>query len=170
MGEGEEEVSDQAVFYALSTLGQTCAALAAFVGAVGLYRLQLLRNRQSEAEFELRRWAEGAATSRDTWRSTLDEILAGLDNPALSNHPNLPRARQARVAWDSFVPRLRRSRRALVVFEGWNLFAILISLVGFAHVHRLVGQWWTPRALWCIAVITVMVTDYCVFVWLKRDD
>jgi hypothetical protein len=29
-----------AVLYALSTLAQTCAALAAFVGAVGLYRVQ----------------------------------------------------------------------------------------------------------------------------------
>ena len=39
MGEDEEEVeslmNDQGVFYALSTLKQTCAALAAFVGAVG---------------------------------------------------------------------------------------------------------------------------------------
>ena len=30
------------VLYALSTFAQTCAALAAFVGAVGLYKLRLL--------------------------------------------------------------------------------------------------------------------------------
>jgi hypothetical protein len=39
-------MNDQAVFYALSTLAQTCAALAAFVGAVGVYRLQSLRDKR----------------------------------------------------------------------------------------------------------------------------
>ena len=33
-----------AVLYELSTLAQTCAALAAFVGAVGIFRLQALRD------------------------------------------------------------------------------------------------------------------------------
>lgn len=42
------------VLYALSTLAQTCAALAAFVGAVGLFRLQSLKNAQQDAERKLR--------------------------------------------------------------------------------------------------------------------
>jgi hypothetical protein len=33
-----------AVLYGLSALAQTCAALAAFVGAVGIFRLQALRD------------------------------------------------------------------------------------------------------------------------------
>jgi hypothetical protein len=43
-------MDSQDVLYALSTLAQTCAALAAFVGAVGLYRLQLLRTAQDTIE------------------------------------------------------------------------------------------------------------------------
>ncbi len=39
-------MNDQAVFYPLSTLAQTCAALAAFVGAVGVYRLQSLKDKR----------------------------------------------------------------------------------------------------------------------------
>ena len=43
-GRSEPRVTDPqtTILYALSTLAQTCAALAAFVGAVGLYRLQSL--------------------------------------------------------------------------------------------------------------------------------
>jgi len=35
-----------AILYALSTFAQTCAALAALIGAIGLYRLQFLRDRR----------------------------------------------------------------------------------------------------------------------------
>jgi hypothetical protein len=35
------------IVYALSTLAQTCAALATFIGAVGLYRLQSLQQTRS---------------------------------------------------------------------------------------------------------------------------
>ena len=37
------------LLYALSTLAQTCAALAAFIGAIGLYQIQALRNRHLSA-------------------------------------------------------------------------------------------------------------------------
>lgn len=43
-------MTENAVLYALSTLAQTCAALAAFVGAVGVFRLQVLRAGQDTAE------------------------------------------------------------------------------------------------------------------------
>ena len=38
------------VLYALSTLAQTCAAVAAFVGAIGLFRIQALREGRQSAE------------------------------------------------------------------------------------------------------------------------
>jgi hypothetical protein len=159
--------AETTVLYALSTLAQTCAALAAFVGAVGLYRLQILRGRRREAEFELRRWSEGAATSRDTWRSTLDEILAGLDNPLDPNHVNLPRARQARVEWAAFPPRIDKSRNALVVFEAWNLLVIGVSLVGFNYVQSVASSPCSFLGLWAAAVGTVAVTSYCVYAWTR---
>jgi len=40
--------AETTLLYILSTLAQTCAALAAFVGAVGLYRLQSLRNQRRD--------------------------------------------------------------------------------------------------------------------------
>ena len=42
------------LLYALSTLAQTCAALAAFVGAVGIYRLQLLQASRNTIERNVR--------------------------------------------------------------------------------------------------------------------
>ena len=47
-------MNENAVLYALSTLAQTCAALAAFVGAIGLFLLQLLRERRQATEVALR--------------------------------------------------------------------------------------------------------------------
>jgi len=41
-------MSETTLLYLLSTLAQTCAALAAFVGAIGLYRLQSLRDRRRD--------------------------------------------------------------------------------------------------------------------------
>jgi len=38
------------VLYALSTIAQTCAALAAFVGAVGVFRLQSLLTSRERIE------------------------------------------------------------------------------------------------------------------------
>ena len=43
-----------AVFYALSTLAQTCAALAALVGALALYKLQSMREGRAATERNLR--------------------------------------------------------------------------------------------------------------------
>jgi hypothetical protein len=43
-------MSETTLLYTLSTLAQTCAALAAFVGAVGLFRLQILREQRKEED------------------------------------------------------------------------------------------------------------------------
>jgi len=150
----------------VSGVAQTCAALAAFVGAVGLYRLQILRDRRSEAEFELRRWSDWLG--RDIMRVTLDEISTAIDNPANSDKPDLPRAKQARSDWAAFLPRVDKSRRALIVFEGWNLLVIGLSLVGFNHIPLLVSSpsctFW---GLLLAAVGTVAVTVYCVYAWTR---
>ena len=42
------------VLYILTTLAQSCAALAAFVGAVGVFRLQALREDRNAVERDLR--------------------------------------------------------------------------------------------------------------------
>lgn len=56
--------AETTALYALSTLAQTCAALAAFVGAVGLYRLGQLAEQQKRAENELRVFADRVGLSQ----------------------------------------------------------------------------------------------------------
>lgn len=51
-------MSETVLLYALSTLAQTCAALAAFIGAIGLYRLQSLKDRRTGFFNEIRPTAE----------------------------------------------------------------------------------------------------------------
>src|SRR5262252_8280144 len=58
-----EGMDDQVVLYALSTLAQTCAALAAFVGAIGLFRLQSLRDGERDADQILRTAIAGTGIS-----------------------------------------------------------------------------------------------------------
>ena len=66
------------MLYALSTLAQTCAALAAFVGAVGIFRLQVLRDRYAALEREVRGWAL-EATRHDYWLMPMKEVLERIE-------------------------------------------------------------------------------------------
>jgi hypothetical protein len=71
-------------------------------------------------------------------------------------------------ALSAFPSRLRSTRLSLVAFEAWNLLVIFAALVGFNHVPTLAAYPWTLRALWPVAVGTVAVTGYCVFVWTRE--
>ncbi len=66
------------ILYVLSTLAQTCAALAAFVGAVGIFRLQVLRERYAALEREVRAWAL-EATRNDYWLTPMEEVLKRIE-------------------------------------------------------------------------------------------
>lgn len=59
-------VSEIVLLYALSTLAQTCAALAAFDGALGLYRLQSLVSKHQDVERGLRGW-KGLVTNEEVF-------------------------------------------------------------------------------------------------------
>lgn len=166
------------VLYTLSTLAQTCAALAAFVGAVGVFRLQLLREARRTAERDLRGLAGAAGLfGPDVHFRPMNEIIQSVETareqpvPQSFTHPYwqaTQAAGRALDAWRPFAPCLIRSRRWLVIFEAWNLLVILAALVGFNHVAALAACPWTLRALWPVAVGTVAVTAYCVFVWTKE--
>jgi hypothetical protein len=149
--------AETTILYALSTLAQTCAALAAFVGAVGLYRLQSLRDRRRD----LLRDIEGNLGHLPTTEEVLlDEARRQAPDRRLLT-PLLQEAEQ-------MPHRLRQSRRSLVAFEGWNLLVIFAALVGFNHVTALAACRWTLWALWPVALGTVAVTGYCVFVWTRE--
>lgn len=168
-------MSDQTVLYALSTLAQTCAALAAFVGAIGLFRLQALRERQRASEQSLRAsLIDAYAGSNDVmFTLSIDEIVAQAERLPTDPSRQLGAARNRHVAetlaaWQRFGPTIRRVSIALAAFEAWNLFVILISLGGFAHVPALTGAVWVPWLLWFIAIGTAVVSGVSVFIWLER--
>ena len=163
--------TETTVLYTLSTLAQTCAALAAFVGAVGLFRLQSFRDQHRDAERELRVLA-GRLTGREQDRIPMREVLEiGKSGSGRgTNDPNVPAARKLYAAWTTFPSRRRDSSRALILFEVWNLLVIGVALIGFNHVTTLAACPWTLRALWPVALGTVAVTVYCVFAWTKEEQ
>jgi len=111
------------LLYILSTLAQTCAALAAFVGAIrSLPTSDRTRLARRGAESDLRGLL-GRATGRESFSHPVDDVLAMLDeydaDPARHNDI-MPRAQAARRHWNAFVPRLRWSRWVLIFFESWE--------------------------------------------------
>ncbi len=154
------------VLYTLTTLAQSCAALAAFVGAVGVFRMQMLRDQRRDAERELRARSEGL-TSRDTLVVPFDEVLEAVRNPRDEKHPNVPRAREALKHWKAFEPLQARTRRALLVLEAWNLGVIGVSLIGFNYVPILARAPWFSYALLVVATGTIFIPLWCVWVWTK---
>lgn len=66
--------------------------------------------------------------------------------------------RRALVEWDSFDRDQRRSKRLLGLFVSWNLFVIVLSLVGFTFVSKLTCRWWASAGLWVVAIGTAVAT------------
>lgn len=159
-------MDQQTLLYLFSTLAQTCAALAAFVGAVGVFRLQTLREQRREAERETRVRSEGLH-NRDTLVIPLTEVRAAIERQK-GKHPNAPRAASALADYDAFPSHISNSRYALIAFEVWNLILIGASLVAFNYISALACA---PVAaavgLWSIAVGTVLLTLWCVVVWTR---
>jgi hypothetical protein len=155
-------VNDQAVLYALSTLAQTCAALAAFVGAIGLFRLQTLRDQHREADFEYRARVR-MSTGHETHGVPIAHVfdLENLVHPAQREH-----VEEARRDLQDAAPHVRHTIYALAGFEMWILIVILISLGGLAHARALACWSWASVALWLIAIMTVVITGGALFVWL----
>jgi hypothetical protein len=165
-------MDQQTLLYLFSTLAQTCAALAAFVGAVGVFRLQTLREQQSAAERDFRQLAQ-SVVGRGILGPTVDVLadLRKVEKDVTQYNPYLERAQAARTRWLGFPSQLRNSRRALIAFEVWNLLLIGASLAAFNHIAALAC---VPRAaaagLWIIAVGTVLLTLWCVVVWTRTVE
>ncbi len=150
--------AETTILYALTTLAQTCAALAALVGALGLYRLQSLRARREGVLRDI------SAVQLHPAQATA-QLLAGARTRAKDGHPVLG---ELLHDYDSAPSRIRQSTKALWAFEAWNLLVIGMALVGFNHVAALAACPWTLRALWPVALVTVAVTAYCIFAWVRE--
>ncbi len=154
-------MTESAILYALSTIAQTCAALAALVGALAIYQINSLRERQEFVEREIRALI---LLTRSTMSQhlTIEAALRHardlvLDHKVEENQVR-PRVDAALREWDAFDKHFRRSKRLLAYFIAWNLIAIFISLVGFAFMYRVVNHWSSWAILWVVAFFTVFVT------------
>jgi hypothetical protein len=155
-----------AILYALSTMAQTCAALAALVGALGLYRLQAIRGRQAEVERQMRRTLVGVSGTAEWAQSLPTNLLIDRDAPAFVRHVSDSGA-SARMQgfldeWGRFDPDYRRTSKLLGLFIAWNIFAIGVSLIGFAFVHRLAWSSISVFGLWVLTIGTVLATTIMV--------
>jgi hypothetical protein len=173
-------VNEQAVLYALSTLAQTCAAIAAVVATLGLYRAQSARNEQAATEASLRHLLVGSGLDRiaaTNWpindlMTRAERVLA--DYPVAQNPDNW-RLQAALAKLTEYDPNFRRSSRLIVIVGTWDLGAVLLSLVGFTVVPYLTCRWWTSAALTVLALRTVVTTVAMLFEangslvkWLER--
>jgi len=173
-----QAMNENAVLYALSTLAQTCAALAAFVGAIGLFLLQSIREQQRSSEQAMRVSLVDVYSNYHevVYVLSLSVVLKQVEQvrrePDRAGTTRAKRIEDAFRTWNGFAPRIRKTSIALAVFEGWNLVVILISLGGFAHIPVLTCSPWTSPLLWLVAAITVVVSGVVVgaFVWLPRGD
>lgn len=167
-------VTDQqtTTLYILTTLAQSCAALAAFVGAVGVFRMQMLRDQRQGAERDLRRLAEVASFTRsvELWKPIKEiaqDVEARRMDGTLADNEASINAFKALDAWRAFVPPMKQTRIALICLEVWNLVVITFSLIGFNHVAALAVAPWFSCVLVVVAVLTALVPFGCVIIWTR---
>ena len=166
-------MGDQAttVLYTLTTLAQSCAALAAFVGAVGVFRMQVLRDQRRDAEHDLRMRTH-QVIGQDMFVIPIEHVLQRLERERVQQptHDLIGAAVASKGRWQALVPLQDRTRRALLVLEAWNLGVIGVSLIGFNYVPILARAAWFSYALLVVATGTVLVPLWCVWVWTKRVE
>jgi HEPN domain-containing protein len=96
--------------------------LAAFVGAVGLYRLQSLRDHHNREEQTLRgMYATATLNPQEAARLTLDEVLralgANVETPTTVQPGLAEKIRNSVAEWITFPSRYRRAATVLLIFE-----------------------------------------------------
>lgn len=163
-----------AVLYALSTLVQTCAALAALVGALALYKLQAMREAHAGNERAIRAIltaivGAAASSANSPFNAPLGEVLrmarAQVAAPKRLQPQLIEGLQAALTEWDAFDARYALALKWLVGFEAWNLAAILAALIGFAGVPWLAAHWVAFVSVLIVgSLTTVAVTGGALFV------
>jgi len=158
------------ILYGMSTLAQTCAALAALVGALGLYRLQSIRNRQADVERQMRQMLVNVVGSWEWAQSVPTHLLVDQHAVAFARGGSAaaPRMQGYLDEWQRFDPDYRRTSKLLGGFITWNILTIGISLIGFAFVHRLAWSSVPVFGLWGLTIGTVVAT--VIMVMEMRDS
>jgi hypothetical protein len=144
------------LLYAMSTLAQTCAALAAFVGAVGIYQLQTLTWRRE-------------ALYQDIWRTQSSPTMTsqGTLSQARARADQEPTTAELLRLFDAMDVAIRRFLRVFRVFEGVTLLIVLLSLLSFAVIDRLVCSPLTRPGLMILSGAAVVATG-CMLLSIGR--
>jgi hypothetical protein len=163
-------VSDTALYYALSTIAQCAAALAALIGFLGLWRLDRLRDEERRAEDEViaevlqlssvgpdsipyRGRAYFLQKARElVAESTRTEAYASLTGGQTMGAPQVQRVKATLRTRLETYNAVRRSQRWLLGgLRGFLVVTMLIlgvAVVGFLYVDQAKAWVWTPRLLW----------------------
>jgi hypothetical protein len=163
-------MTDQALYYALSTIAQCAAALAALIGFLGLWRLDRLEQERAQDERDLRGLLYRARfTSEEASIVPTNDLIKMARSFAVADllaeqHPSgMPvdemQRRQQRAKgiigrWDARKNKQKWLMRALHVFLFVTLVVILApAIVGLVHVDWLKTWPWTPTLLWIAAIL-----------------
>jgi len=158
---------EQAVLYALSTIAQTCAALVAFIGALGLYRIQTVRAEQAlhrattmrglVARYRINPGEDAALLPTNEVCDRMQDVIS---HPRTSAETDEQSRFQAELDKEnSYDQDFLRGARMLTYFGGLNLLVILLSLGGFSAVP-LLACWWRTfiGLLWAVTLLTVLTS------------
>jgi hypothetical protein len=145
-----QTLAQTTVLYIVSTLAQTCGALVAFVGAIGLCQFGVLWGRSEEARKQLQQVREKSGVSRGiinaprmNFLSTGESEFSDLDIFAKTQELQ-------RYIDEEIAPRPRRSQRLFLLFLCADLGVIFLSFIGFLFVPSLATHPKAPYAFsWC---------------------
>jgi hypothetical protein len=173
-------MTDQALYYALSTIAQCAAALAALIGFLGLWRLDRLKQERDQDERDLRgllyraRYPseEAAIVPTDDLIKMARSFSAADTDQAAIGHSGLVidevRRRQTRVTgilgrWDARQNKQKWLMRALRVFLVVTLVGTLApAIVGIVHVDWLKTRTWTPTLLYVASALLAIAPTWVV--------
>jgi hypothetical protein len=168
-------MTDQALYYALSTIAQCAAALAALIGFLGMWRLDRLRDEERRAEDEVlaetlqfsnvgpdsipyRGRAYFVQNARKlVAEPTRAEAYASISGGQAMDEPKVQRVNATLRPRLETYDAVRRTQCPLLwVLRGFLVVTLIIlgaAVVGFLYVDRATTWACTPRLLWVAGVL-----------------
>jgi hypothetical protein len=165
--------------YALSTIAQCAAALAALIGFLGLWRLDRLRDEAEQVYALLAELVTSVAAEKpqeaDRPRASirvsrthvfgLAREIVNDRQPGRSTHEMLlcfPIG-AAHDRWDLLYTEQGRLRRPLIVVLAVTLLLLILSITGFVFILELLGCPWTPSLIMTASLCLGMGPAYVLY-------
>ena len=154
----------------LSILAESSAMLAAFLGAVGIFRLHALFDRRRDVEIEVRACMM-RLTKKDTFVLPLEGVHAMMDEEQMRvmRHPGHRELLTAAIAADrrrrDLQPVLYRTRLSMLLLESVNLAVIAACIIGLTRIKMVAGAAWLSPVLWTAVIGQMTIPLWCVWIW-----